>query len=49
MRGLIVLIIIVVALVIVQHERNHCQWGTPGWGKCIITLNMPKNAPGVAP
>ncbi|MFD0987457.1 hypothetical protein [Methyloligella solikamskensis] len=38
MRVLILLIVIIVALVIVQHERNDCQWGEAGWMECIMTV-----------
>ncbi|XSG82651.1 MAG: hypothetical protein ACPW61_02405 [Methyloligella sp. ZOD6] len=38
MRVLILLVVIIVALVIVQHERNDCQWGESGWMECILTV-----------
>ncbi|ODA68693.1 hypothetical protein A7A08_00525 [Methyloligella halotolerans] len=38
MRVLILLIVIIVALVIVQHERNDCKWGEPSWMECIMTV-----------
>jgi hypothetical protein len=39
MRVIILLIIIVAAIVIFQHERNHCVWGSQGWAHCILTWN----------